>query len=68
MFRKPIDRFEGLSDEEIEQKLEEFRANNFDEEEEKAMILAALRTLLPAVILVCIAFSLIFFLILAWIN
>lgn len=58
MFKSPIDRFEGLTDEEIEKKMEDFADLNFTREEEKAMIKAALETFMPSVILLCALFGL----------
>lgn len=56
-FKKPIDRYEGLSKREVEEKMDEFSKNDFDKDDEKAMIFAAIKTIMPAVILVCIVFG-----------
>ncbi len=57
MFKKPLDKFEGKSKEEINEIADEFGENNFTKEEEKAMISAAFKTLLPAVLAVCAIFA-----------
>lgn len=56
MFKKPIDPFKDLSKEEIEKKMDDFSKQDFEEDDEKAMIQAALLTLMPAVILTALAF------------
>lgn len=57
MFKKPIDPYKDLTDEEVEAKMDEFAQNDFDKDDEKAMIHAALTTLMPAVILTCLAIA-----------
>ncbi len=64
MFRKsPVKQTE----EEQEELLEKFRENEFDKDDEKAMILAALKVFLPAVIgLIAIIVAVIFGVLLLW--
>lgn len=68
MFKKPMDKFEDLSEEEIEERIEEFRKEEFSKEDENAMIFAALKTLLPAVLAVCVLFILLVLLISLWLK
>lgn len=63
IFKKPIDPDKHLSEEEREEKLARFRQNDFDKEDERAMIWAALKTFLPAVLLVMGIFALVAWLI-----
>lgn len=49
--RKPIDRFEGLTEEEQEAKIREFGESDFEKTDMLAIILAALRVFLPPVLL-----------------
>lgn len=51
IFRKPLDPFKDLTEEEQEERLESFRSNEITRKEERAMILGALRTFLPGVLL-----------------
>ncbi len=67
VFKKPVDKSDNLSKAEEEKKLEEFR-ENFDKEDEKALISAALRTYMPVVIGICVGFALIGLLISLWLN
>ena len=67
VFKKPVDKYDNLSKTEEEKKLEEFR-ENFDKEDEKALISAALRTYMPVVIGICVGFALIGLLISLWLN
>lgn len=64
IFRKPIDADRGLTEEEREEKLAKFRANEFDRDDERAMIWAALKVFLPVVIGVMAIFVLVMFLVL----
>ena len=57
MFKKPIDPYKDYDNDEIEEIMDEFSKNDFDEDDEKAMIQAALLTLMPGVILACLAFA-----------
>ena len=58
MFKKPIDEYEKLSKRELEDKYDEFaEENEFSKEDERALIFAALKTLLPAVLAVCVLFA-----------
>lgn len=50
-FKKPIDPYKDLTDEEVEERLEDFRQNKFDRKEQRDMILAALQTFLPPILL-----------------
>lgn len=68
MFKKPIDKFEDLSEEEIEDRIEDLRKQEFSKEDENAMIFAALKTLLPAVLAVCVLFALLVLLISLWLG
>lgn len=68
MFKRPMDKFEGLSEDEIEERLNEFSKENFSKEDEKAMISAALKTFLPVVLAVCGLFGLFGLLISAWLG
>lgn len=63
MFKKPVDPYADLSDDEVEKKMDEFGASDFEEDDEKAMIQAALLTLMPAVIVTCLLFALLVFVI-----
>lgn len=68
IFKKPIDPDEGLTEEERAKKLEDFRKNDFDKNDERAMILAALKTFLPPVLLILGLFALVGFLLVALFN
>lgn len=61
IFKRPIDTDEDLTEEEREEKLNKFRENEFDSNDELAMILAALKTFLPPVLLVLALFVLVAF-------
>nr|WP_072514809.1 hypothetical protein [Ndongobacter massiliensis] len=62
MFRKnPLG--DKRTEEERAKQLEEFRSNDFDEEDEKAMLSAAFRTFLPAILAVLAGFALLGYLI-----
>lgn len=51
IFKKPIDPYKDLSEDEAEERLEEFRRNKVDKKEQRDMILAALQTFLPPILL-----------------
>ena len=56
------------TEEEHEKQLEEFRSNNFDKEDEKAMLWAAFRTFLPAILAVMAIFVLLGYLIVKFLG
>lgn len=56
------------TEEEHEKQLEEFRSNNFDKEDEKAMLWAAFRTFLPAILGVMAVFVLLGYLIVKFLG
>ncbi|MFB0972555.1 MAG: hypothetical protein GX666_05395 [Tissierellia bacterium] len=62
MFKKPIDKYEGKTKEEIEEIADEFGEQKFTKAEERAMIFAALKTLLPPIIAVCALFGIVIWL------
>lgn len=58
MFKKPIDPYEDLDKKDLEKKYDDFsKDNDFSKEDENAMIIAALKTLLPVVLAVCALFA-----------
>lgn len=57
MFKRPMDPYKDLDKDELEKRYDEFGEENFSKEEERAMIGAALKTLLPVVIAVCLLFA-----------
>lgn len=61
IFRKPIDADRDRTEEERAEQLARFRENDFSREDERALIRAALRTFLPAVIGVGALFALVAF-------
>lgn len=67
IFRKPIDSDRDLTEEERAEKLERFRSNDFDDNDEKAMIWAALKVFVPAFLGVAAVFVLVaYLLMLLW--
>lgn len=64
MFKRPEDKYKDLSRKELEKKYDKFaEENDFSKEDEKALIFAALKTFLPAVIGVCVVFVALIYLI-----
>lgn len=58
MFKKPIDPYEDLDKKDLEKKYDDFsKDNDFSKEDENAMIIAALKILLPVVLAVCALFA-----------
>ncbi|MDO5028435.1 MAG: hypothetical protein Q4E36_04120 [Bacillota bacterium] len=68
MFKKPLDSLDGLSNEEIQEKLDKIKEKEFTKEDERALILAALKTFLPAAAVVIIIFAIMIKLILLWLS
>ncbi|WP_054251814.1 hypothetical protein [Neofamilia massiliensis] len=68
MFKKPMDNLEGLSEDEIQEKLDKIREHEFTKKEERELILAALKTFLPAALGVVLIFVLILKLLLLWLS
>lgn len=66
-FKKPVDKYDNYTKREEKEKLEEFR-ENFDREDEKALISAALRTFMPMVFGICAVFIIIGLLITLWLS
>lgn len=56
------------TEEEHEKQLEEFRSNNFDKEDERAMLWAAFRTFIPAILAVMAVFVLLGYLIVKFLG
>lgn len=68
MFKRPLDSLEGLSQAEVQEKLDKIREQEYTREEERDLIRAAFKAFLPATIGVILAFSLIILLILLWLS
>lgn len=68
MLKKPMDNLEGLSEDEIQEKLDKIREHEFTKKEERELILAALKTFLPAALGVVLIFVLILKLLLLWLS
>lgn len=68
MLKKPMDNLEGLSEDEIQEKLDKIREHEFTKKEERELILAAFKTFLPASLGVVLIFILILKLLLLWLS
>lgn len=68
MFKKPMDNLEGLSEDQIQEKLDKIKEHEFTKKEERELILAAFKTFLPAALGVVLIFVLILKLLLLWLS
>lgn len=68
MFKKPMDNLEGLSEDQIQEKLDKIKEHEFTRKEERELILAAFKIFLPAALGVVLIFVLILKLLLLWLS